>query len=167
MSSKDAVKHPKRYSFHKSGTTDAIKEHNRLIDHIEKLEEVINDEYREASKGLRTKYRIVPHVFISDGSRFGHDAPEGTELLSFVGEVSNMQQFEDLLETHGQCPSYDELLSSVSYYRVNEVICHQGGGRLMLDDHQTCSDQEWQSMKEGKIPRRLLHDILEPENIAD
>ncbi len=152
-----AVVHQTCSLFHKGGTTDAIKEYNRLVDQIEAINKVIHEEYEEASKGLDERYRIVPHVHISD---------EGTELLSFVGVLTNSEQFDALLETYGQRGSCDESFSSVRYYRVNQVLCQEGGGLCLLKEHSICTDEEWESMKEGKIPEHLLDWMaLEPENV--
>lgn len=136
----------------KCGTHPKNQKINELIEEMQRLEKELDEEQREASKMLEPQYHREAHVKISEGGRH-NKIPEGEEYIFFVSNLLNKSDYENHLKIYGSLSggTPDETTSSVAYYRKHGILFHDGGGWLILEDEQPCSDAEWESLKTGDI----------------
>lgn len=77
---------------------------------------------------------------------------DNTEYVVITEELQNLSDKERHSELFGGVwGDWKEARHSVQYYRKGTVLTHTGGGYIMLDDCQICSDDEWLDIKNGKF----------------
>lgn len=83
---------------------------------------------------------------------------EGLETVCLTRYLMNEDEISKIASEYQLGIRDDELRSqqSLSYFRVNDVICHQHGGLHVLQEFSICSDEEWEQIKQGNPPDRLL-----------
>ena len=131
----------------------------RLRDLKEFLDDKLYDEEIEACKKLKAKYSYSAVVGKSDDLPSCHCVPKGLETLRILRRLTNKDIFVKHLQYYGICSNFvaskDEEASPY-YFRIDDHLYHVGGGHLILKDFVKVSDEEWQLLKEGEVPERLL-----------
>lgn len=75
-----------------------------------------------------------------------------TEHLTITGICINEGEFEEHLNCFGSLPGgRDKTIHSVTYFRVDGILTHTGGGHCILTVPQHCSDEEWEELKKGNF----------------
>lgn len=147
--------HPKRR---------AIKNLQEKIQSLEEKITHLRSDLQEAEKAARAKLRpeYEYQVFVGNTNElrfreFYRDLPEDVETVQIVERLLNKDAFDRHLHYFGACANYPKPKStSVRYFRVGKVLCHVGVGHLILKDYIEVSDEEWESLKKGQIPERLI-----------
>lgn len=84
--------------------------------------------------------------------------PVETEAIVINRTLMNEEDKREHLDIFGSVNGdWKETIQSVVYFRLNGILLHEGGGYLILEDKVLCSDEEWESIKSGNIPERLMH----------
>jgi hypothetical protein len=123
-----------------------------LEDEIRKLKREVDEARAEAGKKLKPIYTYEALVKTSTQEKSWHnELPKGTEYIIFKATLQNKEDYSKFLECYGSCATPDETKSSVTYYRKYGIMFHCGGGHLLLEDEQPCSDVEWEELKAGMI----------------
>jgi hypothetical protein len=123
---------------------------HELQQQAERLRREVYAEAQEASKALKPEftYTIIPGKVSSwgetiheDGFRIGREMTEASK----AAYGAHMQRF-------GTCNIPDERISSVAYYRNrHNVLMHEGGGNLILQEGEILNDEEWAALKAGNV----------------
>lgn len=128
---------------------------------ISKLEEQLSNEQREARKLLKPEYTYEVYVEVQKKSVWHSDIVEGQEFIRIRRTLSNSQVFKYHMNHFGSInnPPRDSDLS-VNYYRKHGILFHDGGGHLILNDKELCSDSDWEDLKNGKLDNYLASPSL-------
>jgi len=113
---------------------------------IKKLEHELYMEQIANAKTLKAQYEQIVIY-----------AQNGNKSLRINSILTNQKIFDDHLHCFRSLvnPPKKEKLS-VEYYRKHGLLLHQGGGWLILEDEQPCSDNEWEEIISGNIPKKFL-----------
>lgn len=78
------------------------------------------------------------------------------DSVRLIGELVNEPAKKEFMALFGHISgSWDKQLRSVGYYRVGGVLLHGGGGWIILKDQQVCTDEEWDRIKSGDVPKKF------------
>lgn len=128
-----------------------------LIREARELEKEVQDLRMEAAKKIYPKYKLEVQIKITEKSSWFSSLPEGTECLKYVLTLVNTEDYKKLLEEYGSVNTPDQTRGSVNYYRISNILFHDGGGHMILKDKQVCTDEEWQELKAGKLLEKFFH----------
>ena len=140
------------------------EEIGKLKERKDSLESALRDEEAKARKKLKAEYRYSAIVGNSDSLPTYYHAPRGIETVRLVRRLVNGNKFKEHLDYYGVLSdppvrnngTFVSKESSPTYFRIDDHLYRVGGGHLILKDFVRVSDEEWQLLKEGKIPERLL-----------
>jgi uncharacterized protein YrzB (UPF0473 family) len=146
-----------------------------LLDRIEQLREemtVAKEEVKRIEKeqrGMTTRikdafklccpdpvYKYTTEVKEPRRSTFDRIPEEVTETLRITRKLVNKEERQKCAEAHGQTlGKSEEDQGSVAYFRVNDVLQESHGGTLVLRQFAIVTDEEWDQIKDGNIPKHL------------
>jgi hypothetical protein len=126
-----------------------VAEHNKLLDEVRVIGKQLSEIQRTARERLKAVYKVTKVIKVKDG----HSGREGIQIIK---ELQNEAEYDKHLKTFGSCLNKPTVqIRSVLYFRINGVLCREGGGTIIFDDYALCSDEEWAQILEGNIPERL------------
>jgi hypothetical protein len=136
----------------KAKAIELKKEKDELETKVKKIE----NELKQLAKVVNTtpKYGGII-VKMVEGDKW---MPEciGRECIRITEYLLNEKEKEEHLHLFGSiCGGWEQYRSSVVYYRINNILLHEGGGWLLIKDKQLCNDEEWELIKKGEIPEKF------------
>lgn len=139
-----------------------LREANEFLLQAKKLEEEVRQEALKEGENLKARWEYRVKVFPYDNKKgWYQELPSGIECVEVFGTLLNKQDFEDFLNKYGYVHGMPEdKLHSVTYWRLNGVLLHVGGGYIILQYNVPCSDEEWEAIKQGNIPPKFLEKRL-------
>ncbi len=149
-------------SLKKAGDHPLIAEYNKTIDSMEKRLEVLRVQIRDAKReeGEPKPRYWIRNVILKDkfwGSFRNERKIDGVVLLDIL---MNLGEKEAWFERWGSITGpWEPTRSSVTYYRTEEKILTSDGGDgwgFLKELPMIVSDEEWEAIKEGNIPERLI-----------
>lgn len=123
----------------------------------------INMELNKLESECRPKPRYGNRKVETDTALCGifDRVPEGTEYVRITEYLLNENEKNEHIEAFGTVMgSWDASRRSVSYFRINGILLHEGGGYVIMKQYMECSDAEWEQIKQGNIPERLSNTKL-------
>jgi len=133
--------------YDRSGEHPLIKRYNELLNQLKRLSIEISEAERSCPKPI---------------AKYGD--PIATEYgngIIFTRRLLNREERDEYMKMWGHVDGFwDETRASVCYTRTSEgILTSLGGGWVFLKGLPTIvSDEEWEAMKSGNIPSRLLKD---------
>lgn len=81
----------------------------------------------------------------------------GTDVPSLKLELALENKAEVLThaQTYGQTDHNTNEVSSVTYFRLNNLLLMQGSGTVVMKPFSHCSDIDWMRIQSGSIPDHL------------
>jgi len=140
------------------------EEIKKLKEKKDALEGILRDKEAEARKKLKADYEYSAVAGRSDDLPSYYHVPKGLETLKILRHLVNGDAFEKHLHYYGVLSdppvrnngTFVAKETSPYYFRIDDHLYHVGGGHLILKDFIKVSDEEWECLKKGKIPRRLI-----------
>ena len=129
-----------------------IKEYDEKI---ESLDKAIEEELRNSLPQPEWSYKVK--VYLSNGSIWD-DCEKGTEIVEVRKVIKNLDEIRPFWEEAKEdIPGIRNNNTGIKYFRKNKVLLHTGGGTLYLaGKYPIVEDDEWEEIKRGNIPKRLL-----------
>lgn len=115
---------------------------------LRRLETIQREEYIKYSP--KAKYVLNCITLLENGR-----LRIGAKILNLGDKEEFMALFDSI---NGD---WKEQRVSVAYFRVSGVLLHEGGGWVLLNDQQACSDEEWAAIKEGNIPEKFRNSNID------
>ncbi len=129
---------------------EIYKKISLLKERAASLEREIYAEEAEARK------RLVPKYSYSTSTR---RLTDGTECLIIQRRLSNREVYDRHYHYYRSCTQFPSLMDeSPIYFRNGRALCQTGGGCFVLKLFAEVSDREWERLKKGDIPKRLLNE---------
>lgn len=139
------------------GTLEQAKELKVRLEALKEEERDIESKLRAIERGVQPKPQygnMQANVTLNyknwDGKMLG-------EVVRLVDHLLNEQEKNDHMALFGSISGdWKASRGSVGYYR-NEygVLDHDGGGWILMRDGIPCSDEEWEEIKQGRIPDKF------------
>lgn len=141
------------------GNHPLLKKASELVE----LAKGYEDEVRELQTKHRKRLRPVYSHKVSIVNPKDHQGwissrvPKGSEMIMVTSTLENEDIFEKHMKRYGSISmSPDEGKRSVRYYRKHGLLFYDGGGHCTLTAEQPCSDEEWEQIKQGDIPKKFI-----------
>jgi len=142
--------------YHKSGTHPLIQKYNATLDQANNLALQIEEAKRQAEQPSPRYGNTVVEVTLENTDTSVVHKVEGIRLTQ---TLLNQDAKEAYMEYWGSINGdWKESLHSVFYYRTEEgILTSSGGGYIILKREPIpITTTEWNEMKSGNIPKRLL-----------
>ena len=122
---------------------------------IESLSKTIKEELRESLPQPEWTYKVI--VYLSNGSIWD-DCEKGTEIAEVRKVIKNLDEIRPFWEeAEKDIPGIRDNNTGIKYFRKNKVLLPTGGGTFWLvGKYPIVEDDEWEEIKRGNIPKRLL-----------
>lgn len=131
--------------FKKAGSHPLIQDYNNLVDGLGELEKAINSARRDAE---------VPESEYKWEVEFNHEE----DTFRLAGVLVNEGEKNAYMDVWGQINgAWEKTRTSVTYFRTKEgILAPKHGGWLLLKTPTVVTDGEWDLIKSGSIPGRLI-----------
>lgn len=117
---------------------------------LAKLEREHHDEGYTTQPEARYTYEVFPGI--QEDDHWSTDVPVGSEYILIHGTLVNDDEKNAHMEVYGSINGqWNEHRRSVKYYRMENILMHDGGGYLILKTPQHCNDEEWDELKKGNF----------------
>jgi hypothetical protein len=126
-------------------------------DRIRALETELKTLKREHhDEGYKTqpeaRYTYSVHPGVQEDEHWSTKVPVGSEYILIQGKLANEDEKDAHMEIYGSINGdWKERRTSVKYFRMENILMHDGGGFLILKDPQHCNDEEWEELKKGNF----------------
>ena len=125
--------------------SNTLKETKLMVRKLEK--ELLDESHKLMPKEI---HKICSIIFLPD------------DQIRIVTALQNIEDKEEFMNIFGYVNgNWDLNRRSVTYFRICNVLMHEGGGWILLNDKQPCSDEEWKAIKAGNIPEKFRNDNIE------
>ncbi len=137
-----------------SGNHPKILQLNTLIDEVNHLWEEVLSEGRQMGRLLQEVFHYETLVFESDTPLGSLTVPAGA--IKIVGTLMNRRQFEEYADYYAMGYVPMERIESVAYVWSYGSLIRLGGGFDFLKESLLVAPAEWEALKSGEVPARLI-----------
>lgn len=87
---------------------------------------------------------------------------EGTDIVELRMVITNYDEIKSAYElAMVSIEDQDQHNKGLVYYRKNKVLLHHGGGHhVIAGEYPIVEDDEWEAIKQGNVPERLINGHL-------
>ena len=134
-----------------------------IIKRYNELQEELKRDLNKEAKALDIKrvYEATVKIQLAEHP-WQRKIPKGAETVKFFSYIAaeSLQALLDLEAKYSGFHVQEDLKSersSVTYFRFNGVLMHEGGGYLLFKEPIAMNDEEWEQFKRGEIKEEWLN----------
>ena len=114
-----------------------------------------SDAWRDAKEKARPKeswkttFKTGAFPKVEEHDMLTSKALEGLKWIVYSQELQNENEFEEYMSKWGSCEGWDNHKSSVTYYVMNKILLHTGGGHVLVPTPRILTDEEIEKFMSG------------------